>query len=62
MTELRFNNSFITHTPGSDEPFELVIYKGCGGNQQLSAIEAKEIADFIYENLAIPKTLMTDKK
>ncbi len=53
MTELRFANSFITCTPGADEPFEFVLNQSYYGDQQLSAIEAKQIADFIYENLGL---------
>lgn len=53
MTEQRFGNSHITCTPGCDEPFEITLGASYYGEQQLSVIEAKEIADFIYESLGL---------
>jgi len=57
MTELKFAASFIICTPGADEPFELVLDDKYQGYQQLSTLEAKQIADFIYEGLGISDKL-----
>lgn len=53
MTELEFENSFITHTPGCETPFEIILGDEYFGNHSISATDAKRIADFIYENLGL---------
>lgn len=53
-TEHKFGKSFITCTPGyENDPFEIVMGEQYYGNQQLSGLEAKQIADFIYESLGL---------
>lgn len=55
MTEIEIEKSFLTCTPGVDEPFEFVMGDNYMGNQIISALDAKKMADFIYESLGLQK-------
>lgn len=51
MTEHKFGHSIITYNQKEDKPFDIIVSKII--RQELSISEAKQIADFIYENLGL---------
>lgn len=52
-TELGFGNSYIAITDVKNKTFEIVMGDEMFGIQSITNLEAKEIADFIYESLGL---------